>query len=64
MVVNMALVKTWTGSEVGIDTLCRHNFEHNRYIWEFEINVRIIGRNSRIIRRYPSSNTTLYAHVQ
>ena len=49
---------------VGIDTLCQHNFEHIRYIWEFENNARIIGRNSGIIRRYPSANTTLNAHVQ
>ena len=34
---------------VGIDTLCRHNFEHNRYIWEFENNTGIIGRNTGII---------------
>ena len=52
------------GLVLGIDTLCRHNFEHNRYIWEFENNARIIGRNSGIIHRYPSSNTTLNAHVQ
>ncbi len=38
----------WGRRGVGIDTLCRHNFEHNRYIWEFENNVRIIGRNSGI----------------
>ena len=51
---------------VGIDTLCRHNFQHNRYmyIWKFENNARIIGSNPGIIRRYPSANTTLNAHVQ
>jgi len=40
------------GIKIGIGTLCRHNFEHNRYIWEFENIARIIGKNSGIIRRY------------
>ena len=34
---------------LGIDTLCRHNFEHNRYIWEFENNARIIGNIGNIL---------------
>ena len=38
-----------TKEALGIDTLCRHNFEHNRYIWEFENTAGIIGRKTGII---------------
>ena len=43
------LVATMSLPHIGIDTLCRHDFEHNRYIWEFENSTGIIGRNTRII---------------
>ena len=34
---------------VGLDTLCQHSFEHNRYILEFENNAGIIGNFLGII---------------
>ena len=38
-----------TAHKLGLDSLCWHSFEHNRYILEFENNAGIIGNFLEII---------------
>ena len=44
MNTNLVKAVNTCGSRVGLDKLCQHNFENNRYSQEYENNAGIIGK--------------------